>query len=83
VSPEDIKPGTPLVEEHHLDLVRAATKTEKRLPLVGTLIILGLLVEAGSLAWHDPLAFVIFLGAGVLLVGLGIAIYLLTLSHVF
>lgn len=68
---------------HHVEVMRAASKTERRLPLAGTLILIGLLVEAGSLGWRDPLSFVIFLGVGAFLVAVGIAIYMLTLAHVF
>jgi len=44
----------------------------KRLRASGTLIILGLLVEALSLIWNHPLSFVVFLGLGGLLLLAGI-----------
>ena len=43
------------------------------------LIILGLLIEIVSLLWFHPLSFVLFAFVGVTLIGLGIAIYLLSL----
>ncbi len=43
------------------------------------LIILGLLVEIVSLLWFDPLSFVFFIFVGVILIGLGILVYLVSL----
>jgi len=43
------------------------------------LIILGLLVEIVSLLWFHPLSFVLFVVVGVILMGLGIVVYLLSL----
>jgi hypothetical protein len=43
------------------------------------LIILGLLVEIVSLLWFHPLSFVLFVFVGVILMGLGIVVYLLSL----
>jgi len=43
------------------------------------LIILGLLVEIVSLLWFHPLSFVLFLFVGVILIGLGILVYLISL----
>jgi hypothetical protein len=43
------------------------------------LIILGLLVEILSLLWFHPLSFVLFVFVGVILMGLGIVVYLLSL----
>jgi len=51
----------------------------KRLRLAGTLIALGLVVEAVSLSWNHPLSFVAFLGIGGLLLFLGIVVYLAAL----
>jgi hypothetical protein len=55
------------------------TKIAPRLQLAGTLIILGLLVELFTLAWNNPIAFLVFLGVGGLLIFSGIVIYLLSL----
>ena len=55
---------------------------EKRLRISGVLIILGLLVEALCLAWRGPLAFLIFLGLGGLLLFAGIVIFLFSLVSI-
>jgi hypothetical protein len=53
-----------------------------RLRIAGALIFFGLLIEALTLEWNNPIAFLVFLGIGGLLIGLGIVFYLLTLvSH--
>ena len=44
--------------------------------------LLGLLVEILTLLWFHPLSFVLFLFLGVILIGLGIAVYLLSLVFV-
>jgi hypothetical protein len=54
-------------------------KMERRLRLAGTLIVLGLLIELVSLLWSNPLAFIVFIAAGGLLIGVGILIYLYSL----
>ena len=51
----------------------------KRLRIAGTLIVLGLIVEALSLIWNHPLSFVAFLAIGGLLLFLGIVVYLTAL----
>ena len=43
-----------------------------RLRIAGTLIFFGLLIEAFTLTWNNPIAFLVFLGIGGLLIGLGI-----------
>ncbi len=57
----------------------SANPLERHLQFSGILLILGLLVEAVCLFWTRPLAFVLFLGVGGLLIGLGILLYLLSL----
>jgi hypothetical protein len=52
---------------------------ERRLQLSGILLILGLLVEALCLFWTRPLAFVLFLGVGGLLLAFGIVLFLFSL----
>lgn len=52
---------------------------ERRLQFSGILLILGLFIEAVCLFWTRPLAFVLFLGLGGLLLGLGILLYLISL----
>ena len=57
----------------------SANPMERRLQLSGILLILGLLVEALCLLWTRPLAFVLFLSVGGLLLGLGILVFLFSL----
>jgi hypothetical protein len=52
---------------------------ERRLRIAGTLIVLGLLIELGSLLWSHPLAFILFIAAGGLLIAAGIIVYLYSL----
>ena len=56
-----------------------ANPLEKRLQIAGTLVILGLLVEALCLFWARPISFVIFIAVGGLLLFLGILVYLYSL----
>jgi hypothetical protein len=49
------------------------------LQVSSSLIILGLLVEIVSLLWFHPLSFVLFIFVGVILIGLGILVYLISL----
>ena len=51
----------------------------KKLRLAGILIALGLIMEAVTLVWNHPLSFMAFLGGGVLLMLIGMAIYLWTI----
>jgi hypothetical protein len=60
----------------------SANPIERRLQISGVLIILGLLVEALCLAWRGPLAFMVFLCVGGLLLFAGIAVYLISLVSV-
>jgi hypothetical protein len=57
----------------------SANPMERRLQFSGVLLILGLLVEALCLFSTRPIAFVLFLGPGGLLLALGILLYLLWL----
>ena len=57
----------------------SANPIEKRLQIAATLIILGLLVEAVCELWARPLAFLIFVGIGMLLMFAGIVFYLFSL----
>ena len=52
---------------------------ERRLQLAGVLIILGLLIEALSLLWSRPISFLVYIGAGGLLLGAGVLTYLYSL----
>jgi hypothetical protein len=57
----------------------SANPMERRLQFSGMSLILGLLIEAMCLFWTRPIAFVMFLGVGGLLLGLGILLYLYSL----
>jgi len=57
-------------------------RLERRLQLSGVLLILGLLVQALCLTWKGPLAFLVFVGLGGLLLFAGIVVYLLSLVSV-
>jgi len=57
----------------------SANPFERRLQFSGILLILGLLVEAVCLFWTRPLAFVLFLSVGGLLLALGILVFLVSL----
>jgi hypothetical protein len=59
-----------------------ANPIEKRLQIAATPIILGLLVEAVCLLWARPLAFLIFVALGVLLMFAGVVFYLISLVTV-
>ncbi len=55
------------------------SKLEKRLQFSGLLIAAGLVVEAVTLRWTHPLAFLVFMGVGGLLLTAGIVSFLLAL----
>jgi hypothetical protein len=57
----------------------SAEQLEKRRQLAGVFIVLGLVVEALCLIWSTPIAFVIFVAIGGLLMFLGIVLYLYSL----
>ena len=60
------------------------SKMERRLQVSGTLILMGLLVEAICLLWSRPIAFVVFVSLGGLLIGVGVLLFLyslVTLDH--
>jgi hypothetical protein len=48
----------------------------------GSLVLLGLAVEAVTLAWSGPTSFLVFMVAGAALIGLGIVYYLISLVTV-
>jgi len=56
-----------------------ANQLEKRLQIAGTLLIAGLLIEALCMLWKSPLAFIFFVAIGGLLLGVGVAVYLVSL----
>jgi hypothetical protein len=59
--------------------VTVSDKMERRLEVSGTLILMGLLVEAICLLWSRPIAFVVFVLLGGLLVGVGVLLFLYSL----
>lgn len=60
------------------DATQEAPHVRRNLGRAGALVILGLLVEALTLFWSHPTAFLFFAGIGVGLVVLGIILYLWT-----
>jgi hypothetical protein len=52
---------------------------EKRRQVAGVFIVLGLVTEALCLIWSTPIAFVIFVAIGGLLMFVGIVLYLYSL----
>ena len=52
---------------------------EKRRQFAGVFIVLGLVIEALCLLWSTPIAFVIFVAIGGLLMFVGIVLYLYSL----
>ena len=54
--------------------------TARRLKLAGLLVSLGLLIEATTLFWAHPTAFLAFLLLGGVLVAAGVVLYLLSIA---
>ena len=54
----------------------------RRLRLAGILVALGLAVEAATMFWPHPTAFLVFLGLGGLLVAAGVLLYLVAIVTV-
>lgn len=63
-------------------MLNQANPINARLRLSGSLIALGLLVQALSLLWNHPLSFIAFVTLGGLLVAAGIVLYLFTLVNI-
>jgi predicted membrane channel-forming protein YqfA (hemolysin III family) len=57
----------------------SAEQLEKRRQVAGVFIVLGLVVEALCFIWSTPIAFVIFVAIGGLLMFVGIVLYLYSL----
>jgi len=57
----------------------SVNQLEKRRQVAGVFIVLGLVVEALCLIWSTPIAFVIFVMIGGLLMFVGIVLYLYSL----
>jgi hypothetical protein len=58
----------------------AHPKLTRRLQLAGLLVSLGLIVEAVTLLWSHPTAFLVFLLVGGLLVAAGVLLYLFSIA---
>ena len=63
-------------------MMASANPLEKRLQIAGTMLIVGLLIEATCLLSKGPLAFIVFVAAGGLLLGVGVAVYLLSVVSI-
>ena len=60
----------------------SANFLERRLQIAGMFLIVGLLIEGGCLLSAKPIAFVIFVALGVLLLFCGVVVFLFSLvSH--
>ena len=57
----------------------SVNQLEKRRQVAGVFIVLGLVIEALCLIWSTPIAFVIFVMIGGLLMFVGIVLYLYSL----
>jgi len=57
----------------------SVNQLEKRRQVAGVFIVLGLVIEALCLIWSTPIAFVIFVAIGGLLMFAGIVLYLYSL----
>ena len=57
----------------------SANQFEKRRQIAGICVVLGLVIEALCLIWASPIAFVIFVAIGGLLMFVGIVLYLYSL----
>ena len=59
--------------------MRSGDSMDRRLRISGILVIIGLLVEALCLVWSRPIAFVVLVGLGGALIGLGVLLFLYSL----
>jgi hypothetical protein len=57
----------------------SVNQLEKRRQVAGVFIVLGLVIEALCLLWSTPIAFIIFVAIGGLLMFVGIVLYLYSL----
>jgi hypothetical protein len=60
-------------------MMLSVNQLEKRRQIAGVFIVLGLVIEALCLIWSTPIAFVIFVAIGGLLMFVGIVLYLYSL----
>jgi len=57
----------------------SVNQLERRRQVAGVFIVLGLVIEALCLLWSTPIAFVIFVAIGGLLMFVGVVLYLYSL----
>jgi hypothetical protein len=60
-------------------MMLSVNQVEKHRQVAGVFIVLGLVIEALCLIWSTPIAFVIFVAIGGLLMFVGIVLYLYSL----
>ena len=61
-------------------MTEADPRLVRRMRLAGLLVSLGLLIEAATLFWKHPTAFLAFLLLGGLLVAVGVVLYLVAIA---
>jgi hypothetical protein len=54
----------------------SASQSEKRMRFAGVFLAIGLLIEALCLLWATPIAFIVFVAVGGLLILIGLVLYL-------
>ena len=62
--------------------MEAGDSMSRRLRISGILVMAGLMVEALCLMWSRPIAFVVLVGVGGALIGLGVVFFLYSLVSV-
>jgi hypothetical protein len=60
-------------------MILSVNPVEKRLQIAGTLLVIGLLIEAICLLWARPISFVIFVVVGGVFLFAGVVAFLLSL----
>jgi hypothetical protein len=63
-------------------MISRADSIEKRLQIAGTLLIIGLVIEALCLIWGQPISFVIFVAVGGLFMFAGVVLFLFSLVSI-
>jgi hypothetical protein len=56
----------------------STSQSEKRMRFAGICLAIGLLIEALCLLWATPIAFIVFVAIGGLLILIGLVVYLYT-----
>ena len=60
-------------------MAEEAAHLQQRLKLASYLLVVGLLIIVVTLDWTSPLSFILFIGGGGALVGLGVIVYLIAI----